>query len=349
MLVMSVKTMLGLERLLPHQRMLQMRLLVPFDNLRMAGRVIFVSHQWTGYTDADATGEQLRALQGVVTRLMEGRVAKVESTWTQQILTGSNDIATAKQWKAALPHMYIWMDYASIPQPTAGAFSEDLIPQEVDRTGSFFGTFRKSLLSVRKVEEVAENGAVVGDCDDDHEQKANHRTEASPEEKGETVSTATTSSNFRDEEGNCTTCGQAEAITTSDHRQTTSATPEWKKHVQVWLGKAVESIPDYVERSTLVLVLVPPVEHVDRPGGELCDYGSWRGRGWCRLEMSGSALSRTRVRTMIVKSAVGQPEFIFPLVALFLAPGKGTYVRVCLLWVVCAQQRKCESVITRVY
>ena len=72
-------------------------------------------------------------------------------------------------------------------------------------------------------------------------------------------------------------------------------------------------------------VLVPPIEHVDRPG-ELCDYGSWRGRGWCRLELSGAALARTRVRIMIVKSSVAQPEFQFPGDALFLSPGTGTYV-----------------------
>ena len=79
-------------------------------------------------------------------------------------------------------------------------------------------------------------------------------------------------------------------------------------------------------------VLVPPVEHVDRPG-ELCDYGSWRGRGWCRLELSGAALARNTVRIMVVKSAVAQPEFLVPLDALFLSPGTGTYVslvqRVC--------------------
>jgi hypothetical protein len=72
-------------------------------------------------------------------------------------------------------------------------------------------------------------------------------------------------------------------------------------------------------------VLVPPIEHVDRPG-ELCDYGSWRGRGWCRLELSGAALARTRVRIMIVKSSVAQPEFQLPGDALFLSPGTGTYV-----------------------
>ena len=74
----------------------------------------------------------------------------------------------------------------------------------------------------------------------------------------------------------------------------------------------------------MVLILVPPTEHADRPG-ELCDYGNWRGRGWCRLEMVGAVLSRTSVRIMIVKSAVATPEFLAPLDTLQLLPGLGSY------------------------
>ena len=163
MLVMKVQTMLNLERLLPHQRMLREKLLVPYDKLKMAGRVLFISRkykrgyrrlegqgrvqrprftrhtmrtrpqsapkvpvpkrmcslsllslvaisptdQWTGHADADATGAQLRTLQGMILRLMRGEVAKVESNWKQQLFMKDNDIVTAKQWKAALPHMFI--------------------------------------------------------------------------------------------------------------------------------------------------------------------------------------------------------------------------------------------------
>ena len=63
--------------------------------------------QWTGHADADATGAQLRTLQGMILRLMRGEVAKVESNWKQQLFMKDNDIVTAKQWKAALPHMFI--------------------------------------------------------------------------------------------------------------------------------------------------------------------------------------------------------------------------------------------------
>jgi hypothetical protein len=42
---MKVQTMLNLERLLPHQRMLREKLLVPYDKFRMAGRVLFISRK----------------------------------------------------------------------------------------------------------------------------------------------------------------------------------------------------------------------------------------------------------------------------------------------------------------
>ena len=326
MLVMTVATMLGLERLLPHQRMLRKNLLVPYNKSEMAGRILFVSHQWTGHSDADATGEQLRTLQNAVLRLMRGEVEKVENVWHQQIFIGSNEIVTAKQWKAALPHMYVWIDYCSIPQPVAGEFSEDLIPVEINRCGSFFGSFQKSR---KKGVFHAGGNANNAEIPDDATQKD---TTAVPEfhqqeEKGELVSALTSScDDFRDDDGNCTTCGFPEPSTkTSDHRQANSSTPEWKKHVTMWLGRAVKSIPAYVERSSIVVVLVPPVEHIDRPG-ELCNYGNWRGRGWCRLEFSAAVLARTPVRTMVVKSAVAQPEFMFPADAVLLAPGKGAYV-----------------------
>ena len=51
-------------------------------------------------------------LQRTLERLMSSEIPKVGMSWKQQILFGHNTIITAAQWKAALPHMYIWIDYA---------------------------------------------------------------------------------------------------------------------------------------------------------------------------------------------------------------------------------------------
>eukprot|EP00971_Amphidinium_carterae_P208130 4129688-Amphidinium_carterae.1 len=73
------------------------------------------------------------------------------------------------------------------------------------------------------------------------------------------------------------------------------------KHVQagyVWLDyhsipqrvkdetflQAVHGIPNYVDRCDYFWICAPPALHVDL--GELRDFSTWRGRGWCRLEDS---------------------------------------------------------------
>lgn len=47
--------------------------------------------------------------------------------------------------------------------------------------------------------------------------------------------------------------------------------------------KAINSLPVYVSRASLMFALTPSVEHQNKPG-EYCDYCSWSQRGWCRLE-----------------------------------------------------------------
>ena len=40
---------------------------------------------------------------------------------------------------------------------------------------------------------------------------------------------------------------------------------------------AIHSIPSYVERTDLILVMAPPASHADT--GCACNYRSWRSRG----------------------------------------------------------------------
>ena len=49
------------------------------------------------------------------------------------------------------------------------------------------------------------------------------------------------------------------------------------------LAKAVKSIPAYVANSVFLLVLAPVVTHDDKH--EICNYSTWRSRGWCRTEL----------------------------------------------------------------
>jgi len=118
--------------------------------------------------------------------------------------------------------------------------------------------------------------------------------------------------------------GDADEDATTDHRHVSSDTEGWKKINKIMLGRAVESIPAYVERSSLIIALVPPCKHADRKD-EICDQSSWRGRGWCRVEYLGAALVRSDVSVMLVNDAFATPAFVFPLDGLQLLPGHGTY------------------------
>ena len=53
------------------------------------------------------------------------------------------------------------------------------------------------------------------------------------------------------------------------------------------LKAAVDSIPSYVERSAMMWILVPPCKHYDLEE-TICDFNSWRNRGWVRAHSPSS-------------------------------------------------------------
>ena len=110
--------------------------------------------------------------------------------------------------------------------------------------------------------------------------------------------------------------GVGDVSTSSDHRIGTGETARL-------LDLATESIPAYVEKSSLMIILVPMCKHKDRP--VVCTLQSWRGRGWCRMELLAAVLARKTIRVMTIMGAAAQPEFIFPADALYLAPGRGAF------------------------
>jgi hypothetical protein len=63
----------------------------------------------------------------------------------------------------------------------------------------------------------------------------------------------------------------------------------------------VNSIPAYVEWCEYFWVLAPTAPHADT--GELCDFSTWRSRGWCRLEEWIVFLGTRRKMPLIVTDA----------------------------------------------
>lgn len=72
--------------------------------------------------------------------------------------------------------------------------------------------------------------------------------------------------------------------------------------------RAVESIPSYFERCSILLVLAPFCMH--RNTKLACNYASWRSRGWCRLELMCATLSPKRVRALVCDGPESDPYFI---------------------------------------
>ena len=61
-------------------------------------------------------GQQLQALKRILQRLMNGELQRVESHLMQQMIYKQNTVVTAEEWKAVLPHMFIWLDFLGVPQ-----------------------------------------------------------------------------------------------------------------------------------------------------------------------------------------------------------------------------------------
>ncbi|CAL1167854.1 unnamed protein product [Cladocopium goreaui] len=72
----------------------------------------------------------------------------------------------------------------------------------------------------------------------------------------------------------------------------------------------VKSIPSYVEKCQVFVVLVPRLLHADR--GTVCNYSTWLDRGWCRAEMWCKVLSEASDIPMIVIESEDKAEFLFP-------------------------------------
>jgi ankyrin repeat protein len=117
-------------------------------------------------------------------------------------------------------------------------------------------------------------------------------------------------------------------VAQQDHRLMTETDVRVAELVEQ-LKAAVDSIPSYLERSALMWILVPPVEHRDL-SNVICDFNSWRSRGWCRLEFAAAKLATGEdMKIMLIqdteRSGDGHIEFFNPCDTFKLAASKGNF------------------------
>jgi hypothetical protein len=389
---MTVATFMEFGDKLPdHQEMLRRGDLLAHDPETMgADSTMFISHQWSSHAHADETGTQLRTLQAIFRRLRRGDIEQVERDWKYQLVSKGNEVVTAKEWKARLPHMYLWIDFCCIPQmmiplteelvlggdlesprgagvagarnimvaapsplnPTesalkaresfrhvAAAAKGEMLRTDNSNPGARSSSagpqFRKlHAEAISKDADLRETKSERGSSATDED----HSAECTPQQisksgldrngtfitsfnklRSEAISTAERAAVAKAEAND-----MAGSESTSDHRHATADMEGWEIFNKIMLNKAVQSIPAYIERSCLIVALVPPCIHSDRDG-EVCNQSSWRGRGWCRVEYLGASLVRSDVPVMLVEDPRATPSFVMPQDALSLPPGTGTY------------------------
>ena len=126
----------------PHQKLLPKLLNLTENPSAAAGReVIFVSHQWLGFTHPDPLRAQLVVLLRVLKKLLSGALdvrtnAELEAIYSIKVIT------EGAEWKQLLSNALLWIDYTSIPQPSAADDDDDdkeakeALPLRVSRRNS---------------------------------------------------------------------------------------------------------------------------------------------------------------------------------------------------------------------
>eukprot|EP00438_Fugacium_kawagutii_P022198 Skav225519 [mRNA] locus=scaffold2974:39364:40875:- [translate_table: standard] len=95
-----------------------------------------------------------------------------------------------------------------------------------------------------------------------------------------------------------------------------------KRNSETETNEALESIPAYIDRCELFLVLCPLVPSVDR--SELFGPSTWASRGWCRTEKLVRLLSPNSSCVVIKNSSIYE-TFQGPFAASYLPPGEGAF------------------------
>eukprot|EP00938_MAST-03A_sp_MAST-3A-sp1_P002860 g2860.t1 len=221
------------DRIEAHQELLRRGELVRWIDLPIDAHIIFMSHEWVGWNHPDPHGVQLKTFLRVMQRLRSGEISQIEMNVFHTLMYKTNYVVKAEKWQDILSRAYVsislnsltrtltllltsryvWIDWSSMPQPSACPPSTD-----------------------KKV----------------------------------------------------------------------------KEKLGTNLGKAVKSIPAYVEKSDFVVVVAPGCLHADRRDkdtnlrAKTC-YRTYRKRGWCVLEIFSSFLSREKTHPILLITSSEDP------------------------------------------
>ena len=259
-------------------------LLVQYKDLPADAKTYFITHEWHGFDHPDPTRIKTETLIRVLQRLEKGQIRLVDTYWQDQLQFKDKKRIKAAKWKRLLgATAYLWVDWCCMPQPGA----------EKEGIASFF-----------KKDEPRPLEGLEG-------------AEPTEAEKAETEQ-------LQDDGGKERTGGSF-LRSKSYHRPTVKDEKDEKEEnpkmriLREDGGKAIRSIPAYIELSDMLIVLAPPGVHQDREE-DTC-VRSWRQRGWCGLEALARQCARhNNAPIMIVNSAEGTPYLISASQAVLYMP-----------------------------
>ena len=148
MYVMPIATFVSLSELKPHQELLAERKIKRWDPSMKS--VFFLSHQWTSFNHPDYTSDQIRTFKSLLLAMKRGELGDVKSELVESNY-GTTVTIKAEAWPSIADDAFIWMDFMSIPQPSAVKDGQDpsqtledmkraidSIPAYIERSTHFF-------------------------------------------------------------------------------------------------------------------------------------------------------------------------------------------------------------------
>ena len=107
------------SRIHAHQDLRERGELIRWIDLSYDAHIIFFSHEWVGWSHPEPQGVQLKTFLDVMEKLHSGKISRVEMTLFHTLMYKQNQVTTSETWKEMLETAYVWIDWSSMPQPSA--------------------------------------------------------------------------------------------------------------------------------------------------------------------------------------------------------------------------------------
>ena len=99
-----------IHRIEAHQKLKERGELIQWTDLPFDARIIFLSHEWVGWSHPDPHGIQLKTFLRVMKRLECGEITKVEMNVYHAMIYKTNYVVRTEEWKDILSTAYVMLE-----------------------------------------------------------------------------------------------------------------------------------------------------------------------------------------------------------------------------------------------